>query len=600
MANDLNANLLISPTVDWNFDASTDTDGDGVWDEDGTAFNGGTTWTFTGAGQAPDDVTAETNLVQLTSAFGFNTGGSSITGATSASSFQDAGSDQSDASFEIWFKADGTATGAQVLFETGSDGDGLSIVLDDLDADGYDDIVLTVTDGGTTIQTTADLGSLVVGGDITQEYIQIVGVYDRTSSFPSLDFLDLYVNGTFIVTDSDTTVEDFDDDSGTGLGAANGASVAGYAGGAGAFTGDIAIFRAYEGQALVASDVQQNFLAVATGGLSLSAVNGRAANIGTPITTFDTGLGANGGTVTVNTDGSFSFDPGTDFDYLNAGESTTATFTYSITDALGNTSDTATVSIEVTGANDAPINTVPGAQTVNEETATSISGISVNDVDNNLASTQLTVTDGVLTVSLSGSATISAGANGSNDLTISGSEADINATLASLTYTGDVDFVGADTLTVISTDSGGVPLSDTDTVTINVTDINDEPIVTTLAGVNDTFTEGELATNPLFASSDIDTIEAGQNIDALVFTVTNVNDGANETLNIDGTSVTLTNGASATGTNYDISVSVAGSTATITLTASTLDTVPPATADAVINTFQNGSLTKIKLLYSVF
>ncbi|MEI8221879.1 MAG: hypothetical protein WCH91_14710, partial [bacterium] len=129
-----------------------------------------------------------------------------------------------------------------------------------------------------------------------------------------------------------------------------------------------------------------------------------------------------------------------------------------------------------TAVNDAPVNTVGGAQAVSEDTALLISGISVNDVDGNLAMTELSVTNGTLTVSLAGSATISAGANGSGALTISGTEADINATLASLSYQGNPNFNGADTLTVLSTDSDGVPLSDSDTVAITVSSVNDAPI----------------------------------------------------------------------------------------------------------------------------
>ena len=90
----------------------------------------------------------------------------------------------------------------------------------------------------------------------------------------------------------------------------------------------------------------------------------------------------------------------------------------------------------MTAVDDTPVNTVPGAQTVNEDTAITISGISVNDVDGNLATTQVSVTQGTLTLTPSGAATISAGASGSNSLTISGSQADINASLASLSYQG--------------------------------------------------------------------------------------------------------------------------------------------------------------------
>ncbi|HRW73688.1 MAG TPA: tandem-95 repeat protein, partial [Ottowia sp.] len=139
-------------------------------------------------------------------------------------------------------------------------------------------------------------------------------------------------------------------------------------------------------------------------------------------------------------------------------------------------SDTATVYVHVTAVNDAPVNTVPGAQTVNEDTSLSISGLSVNDVDGNLSTTQLSVTHGNLNVSLAGGATISGGANGSGTLTLSGTQAQINAALATLTYQGSTDYNGSDTLTVKSTDAGG--LTDTDTVAITVSPVNDAPVNT--------------------------------------------------------------------------------------------------------------------------
>ena len=44
-------------------------------------------------------------------------------------------------------------------------------------------------------------------------------------------------------------------------------------------------------------------------------------------------------------------------------------------------SDTDTVAITVNAVNDAPVNTVPGAQSVNEDTTLAIAGVSVADVD---------------------------------------------------------------------------------------------------------------------------------------------------------------------------------------------------------------------------
>src|SRR5260370_32186471 len=65
-------------------------------------------------------------------------------------------------------------------------------------------------------------------------------------------------------------------------------------------------------------------------------------------------------------------------------------------------------------------NTVPGAQSVNEDTALSIAGVSVNDVDGNLSTTRLTVTNGTVTASLAGGATIRAGENDRPTLNPSG------------------------------------------------------------------------------------------------------------------------------------------------------------------------------------
>ncbi|WP_150001070.1 Ig-like domain-containing protein, partial [Iodidimonas gelatinilytica] len=60
------------------------------------------------------------------------------------------------------------------------------------------------------------------------------------------------------------------------------------------------------------------------------------------------------GSVTVNADGSYSFDPADGFQDLGDGESRNVSFTYQVDDGNGGT-DSATVTITVTGTNDAPI-----------------------------------------------------------------------------------------------------------------------------------------------------------------------------------------------------------------------------------------------------
>ena len=151
-----------------------------------------------------------------------------------------------------------------------------------------------------------------------------------------------------------------------------------------------------------------------------------------------------------------------------------ATFTFSVRDS-NNAYDAApnTLIFDVTAVNDAPVNTVPGSQNVPEDTPLALSGISVMDVDGNLDAVQLAVGNGTLAVTLSGAATISTGANGTSTLTLSGSQVDINATLATLSYQGNVNFTGNDLLTVTSRDSNAV--IEVDTVAITVNPVNDAP-----------------------------------------------------------------------------------------------------------------------------
>ena len=159
------------------------------------------------------------------------------------------------------------------------------------------------------------------------------------------------------------------------------------------------------------------------------------------------------------------------------------------------------IDVTVTPAADAPVNTVPGAQGTGLNIPLIFSTangnvLSVADVDGNLATVRVTVTNGVANVTLFGAATISAGANGTNTLTISGTQADINATLNGLRYTPTAGFTGAATLTLLSTDSAAQ--TDSDVVNINVSavaalpriDLNDGSASDTIA---DNFASGGYA-----------------------------------------------------------------------------------------------------------
>ncbi len=80
--------------------------------------------------------------------------------------------------------------------------------------------------------------------------------------------------------------------------------------------------------------------------LTVSLVNGLLANVGGNVT------GTGGGTFNIASDGSYTFNPGSDFDYLGVGQTVTTQVTYTITD--GTATDSATVTVTVTGTNDAP------------------------------------------------------------------------------------------------------------------------------------------------------------------------------------------------------------------------------------------------------
>ncbi|MFJ1096586.1 putative Ig domain-containing protein, partial [Bordetella bronchiseptica] len=86
--------------------------------------------------------------------------------------------------------------------------------------------------------------------------------------------------------------------------------------------------------------------------LHVSAVNGQPGNVGAAI------AGDNGGTFTLNADGTYTFNPGADFKDLPEGTSVETSITYTVSDGEGGTSS-ATLTITVAGGNDAPILT-PG------------------------------------------------------------------------------------------------------------------------------------------------------------------------------------------------------------------------------------------------
>jgi hypothetical protein len=186
------------------------------------------------------------------------------------------------------------------------------------------------------------------------------------------------------------------------------------------------------------------------------------------------------GMLTLNPDGSFTYAPGANFNGTDS-------FVYRVSDGSLQSAPT-TVTLTVTPVNDAPINVVPGAQTVPEDTTLVFStgggnAISVSDVDAGGAPMQLTlsVTNGTVSLGGTGGLTFLAG-SGVNDATVTftGTLADINAALSALSFRGAPDYYGPATLQIVTDDLGngsGAALVATTTLAINVTPVNDAPVL---------------------------------------------------------------------------------------------------------------------------
>ena len=93
------------------------------------------------------------------------------------------------------------------------------------------------------------------------------------------------------------------------------------------------------------------------------------------------------------------------------------------------------------------------------------------DIDSSALTTTLSVAHGILNVTAGAGVT----GNGSASVTITGTAAQINAALAGLAYTGNLNFNGGDTLTVATNDGAAI---DTDTIAITVNPVSDAPINT--------------------------------------------------------------------------------------------------------------------------
>ncbi len=318
---------------------------------------------------------------------------------------------------------------------------------------------------------------------------------------------------------------------------------------------------------------------------TVTEVNGSGANVGVAQTT------GQGATVTLNSDGSYSYDPtgSATLQALPVGSSVNDTFTYQASD--GTTFDNATVTITVNGANDAP-DAVDDNDSVDEDTVSNLlpPGVLVNDTDVDTGDT-LTVDQvqgsganvGNPTTTTLG-ATVTLNADGSYSYDPTGS-----ATLQALAAAGSAN----DTFTYRASDGNGG--TDTATVTITVGGLNDAP-----TAVDDTNSTSENSTlnisGPGVLGNDTDP-DTGDTLTVTEFNGSGANvgnpqttgQGATVTLNGDGsysydptgsaTLQALAEGASVNDTfNYRASDSQAAQSnaATVTITVTGVNDAPVA------------------------
>jgi hypothetical protein len=181
--------------------------------------------------------------------------------------------------------------------------------------------------------------------------------------------------------------------------------------------------------------------------------------------------------------------------YTTASNSTTTqTLGVSINDN-GNTglagalnSGVTNVNLTVNAVNDAPVLTVPTAQTVNEDTNltfNSVNGnrISLSDVDAGSSPLKVTLSAGKGTLALGSTAGLSnLTGNGSANLSFEGTASAIDSALNNLVYLGNPNYNGTDAINLLVNDQGntgsGGALSDSKTINLTLTSVNDAPILT--------------------------------------------------------------------------------------------------------------------------
>ncbi len=198
------------------------------------------------------------------------------------------------------------------------------------------------------------------------------------------------------------------------------------------------------------------------------------------------------------------------------------------TDAATSTAVSFIVDVDAADA-DGPVNTVPGdgLQAVDGQPL-SLSDLSVTSTNGGTVTTTISVADGAGLFTVGGGAVISG--NGTRNVTLSGSVAEVNASLATLIYTPAENSSGSQTITVVTSDGSG---SDTDTIAVTVLD---RPSWVNLHGDATTTVVG--AAEALEQGGDAAVVDGDSaTFDGGVLTLTRVDGSLAGAFSVDGTAI---------------------------------------------------------------
>ncbi|MCP1319268.1 DUF4347 domain-containing protein [Halomonas sp. 707B3] len=337
---------------------------------------------------------------------------------------------------------------------------------------------------------------------------------------------------------------------------------------------------------IVVTDVDTDDTITATLTLNNALAGGlTTGTFGSATSTYNAGTGiwnVTGSVTDVNAAlASVAFTPAANWDQ-------DVTITTRIRDAANTGPADGTITLTATPVNDAPVVTASGGTTAFTEDGGAVvidGSFTLSDVDTaDMNGATITISDGFQAGQDTLSFTNQNGITGSynsatGELTLTGtaSAAQYQAAIRSITFSNESDNPSTANRTISITVSDGTDNSNTATKTVSVAGGNDAPTATATGGTP-TYTEGGSAVD-LFSGVTISTVESGQTISGMTFTVTNAEAG--DIITCDGTQITLENGSDHTADNgLDYTVSVTGGVATITITGGTMTTVQ---AQAVID-----------------